>query len=137
MRVRDNDSEDNLEINIVPAIDVIFAILAFFILSTLFLTRAEELRVNLPSAETSEVRKQPDFTIAIDAGGQLYLDDRPIEAIALEDSLRDRLAPEETAFIAIQADERTYHANLIEVMDILRKIEGVRLGIATKPQNKD
>lgn len=39
MRILDNEPEDEFEINILPMIDVIFAILAFFIVLTLFLTR--------------------------------------------------------------------------------------------------
>lgn len=47
------------QINIVPMIDVIFAILTFFILSSLFLTRLEGIPVNLPKAGTAE-NKQPN-----------------------------------------------------------------------------
>jgi len=47
MRLPD-EPEIPTAINIVPMIDVIFAILAFFIMSTLFLTRSEGLSVNLP-----------------------------------------------------------------------------------------
>lgn len=53
MQIHDNDLDDGFEINILPMIDVIFAILAFFIVSTLFLTRTEGLPVNLPEADTS------------------------------------------------------------------------------------
>ncbi|MDB9312291.1 biopolymer transporter ExbD [Spirulina sp. CS-785/01] len=136
MRVRDNEGDEKLEINIVPMIDVIFAILAFFILSTLFLTRAEEMPVNLPSAETGDVSQEPDVTIAIDAAGQLYLDNEPIDAIALEDTMTERVKNNST-FVAIHADERTYHRNLIQVMDILRQIDGVRLGLATTPPEEN
>ncbi len=44
------------QINIVPMIDVIFAILTFFIMSTLYLTRSEGLPVNLPTASSARSR---------------------------------------------------------------------------------
>ncbi|MEM8642213.1 MAG: biopolymer transporter ExbD [Cyanobacteria bacterium P01_G01_bin.54] len=135
MRVWDNEPEDSFdEINIIPMIDVIFAILTFFILSTLFLTRAEELPVDLPSAETSEQKPQPDFIVTIDAEGEVSLDKEAIEVDNLDTEITDQLESGEEAIVTIQADERAYHGQVIEVMDILRTIEGVRLGIGTLPK---
>jgi biopolymer transport protein ExbD len=48
------EPEDEFEPSIVPMIDVIFAILTFFIISSLFLTRSESLPVNLPKAASAE-----------------------------------------------------------------------------------
>jgi len=68
MRLPD-EPELPTQINIVPMIDVIFAILTFFIISTLYLTRSQGLPVNLPSAKTArwcstpvEALKQLDQT---------------------------------------------------------------------------
>ena len=48
-----NESEEQFDINILPMIDVIFSILAFFIFSSLSLTRSQGLPVDLPSAQTA------------------------------------------------------------------------------------
>ncbi|MGF1542594.1 MAG: ExbD/TolR family protein, partial [Pleurocapsa sp.] len=61
-------------INIVPMIDVIFAILVFFIVSSLYLTRSEGLPVNLPRAKTAEVQQTKQITVTIDRDGKLSLD---------------------------------------------------------------
>ena len=53
MRLPD-EPELPAQINIVPMIDVIFAILTFFIMSTLYLHRSEGLPVNLPQAATAK-----------------------------------------------------------------------------------
>jgi biopolymer transport protein ExbD len=47
------DPETPPQINIVPMIDVIFVVLTFFILSSLFVTLSEGLPLNFPSAATS------------------------------------------------------------------------------------
>ena len=49
MYFRENNKSEN-QINILPMIDIIFAILSFFIISSLFLTRIDSIEVNLPEA---------------------------------------------------------------------------------------
>ena len=133
MRVLDNEVEEPLEINIVPMIDVIFAILAFFILSTLFLTRAEGLPVNLPNSDTAEVQQSADFAVTVEPNGDVALNQEPIDVELLQSAIEDELAVGQTALITIQADRDVAHGRVIEVMDQLRVIEGARLGMATQP----
>jgi len=134
MRVYDNEAEEPLEINIVPMIDVIFAILAFFILSTLFLTRAEGLPVNLPNADTAEVQQSADFTVTIQPNGETALNQQSIDVNQLQAAIEAELISGQTALVTIQADKDVSHGRVIEVMDELRVIEGARLGMATQPQ---
>ncbi|MEL7316137.1 MAG: biopolymer transporter ExbD [Cyanobacteria bacterium P01_A01_bin.123] len=134
MRVWDNESEEEFEINILPMIDVIFAILAFFILSTLFLTRTEGLSVNLPDAESATPRQQADFTVTVTAAGEITLDQDPMELAELQSAVQGALEPGQAAVVTIQADEQAYHGQVIAVMDELRPLEDVQLGIATEPE---
>lgn len=134
MRILENEQEDEFEINILPMIDVIFAILAFFIVSTLFLTRTEGLPVNLPEADTSKPQEPADFTVTIKPDGNLFLDEFSVTEETLRERIVDQLEPEQEALITIKADEKTYHGKVITVMDELRAIEGARLGIATIPE---
>lgn len=134
MRILDNDQEDEFEINILPMIDVIFAILAFFIVSTLFLTRTEGLPVNLPEANTSEPQQPADFTVTIEPDGSVFLDELSVTEENLRAQIMQQLEPDQAVLITIKADEQTYHGQVITVMDELRAIEGASLGIATMPK---
>ncbi|MFG6095371.1 biopolymer transporter ExbD [Leptothoe sp. ISB3NOV94-8A] len=134
MHILDNEQEDEFEINILPMIDVIFAILAFFIVSTLFLTRTEGLPVNLPTTDTSEPQDPADFTVTIQPDGSLFLDDASVTEEILRERIQVQLEPEQAVLITIKADEQTYHGKVITVMDELRTIEGASLGIATLPK---
>jgi biopolymer transport protein ExbD len=134
MRVWDNEPDEALEVNLLPMIDVIFAILAFFIVSTLFLTRTEGLSVNLPDADSASPQQQADFTVSVTATGEITLDRQPIPLEQLQAAIRDALAPEQTAIVTIHADKQAYHGTVIVVMDELRLIEGVQLGIATESE---
>ncbi|MEM8808087.1 MAG: biopolymer transporter ExbD [Cyanobacteria bacterium P01_G01_bin.38] len=136
MRVWDQEPDDELEINIVPMIDVIFAILAFFILSTLFLTRSEGLPVSLPNAETADIQQGADITITIQEDGQLFLNQRPIKIAQIKAEIEASSTPKTSVAITVQADQKVFHGQVVEVMDILRTIEGATLGIATESTTK-
>ena len=129
------EQEDAFHINIVPMIDVIFAILAFFILSSLFLTRAEGLPVNLPKAVTAEQQQQADFTVTINDQGEIFLNRQSVQLEDLETAVQTQLEPGQQALITINADEQINHGRVVAVMDELRTIEGARLGIATRPDD--
>lgn len=134
MRVWDDESEEALEVNILPMIDVIFAILAFFILSTLFLTRTEGMPVDLPNADSSSPQSQTDFTVTIQADGTLALNQEAVTLDDLRAAVEQSMAPEQTALVSIEADEQVVHGQVIAVMDELRTLEGIQLGIATEPK---
>lgn len=138
MRLPEDNDIKSLSVNILPMIDVIFAILAFFILSTLYLTRAEGLPVNLPEAVTATPQDQIDVTLTITPDGDLFLGDEAVALNELVDEVRrlrlfegESLSTEALISIAIRADETTPHGKVVAAMDRLRTVENVRLGIAT------
>lgn len=120
------------QINIVPMIDVIFAILTFFIMSTLFLTQSQGLPVNLPSAVTSEIQQQQQIVVTIDAEGNLSLDRQPTTLETLDVQIQSLLTAGNTPTVVINADTNVSHGKVVAVMDRLRTIPGVRLAIATQ-----
>jgi biopolymer transport protein ExbD len=131
MRLPD-ESDKPMEINIVPMIDVIFSILAFFIISTLYLTRSEGLPVNLPSATTAKTQPSTQITVTIEPDGDLALNRNPIELEALEDAVRSIVVPNSEALVIVNADEKVDHGRVVSVMDRLRQVEGAKLAIAAR-----
>ncbi|MBE9114195.1 biopolymer transporter ExbD [Nodosilinea sp. LEGE 07298] len=129
------EPEDEFELNIVPMIDVIFAILTFFIISSLFLTRSESLPVNLPKADSSEVQQRTQITVSVEDSGAIALNRESIDLENLQSGVRDLMGTTQESVIVINADEAVNHGRVIAVMDELRAIEGATLGIATQPEN--
>ena len=119
------------QINIVPMIDAIFAVLAFFIMSTLFLTRSQGLPVTLPDAATSETQVQEQWVVTLDAQGRVFLNRAPVAVDQLAAQVRSQLT-DTNPLVIIQADAATPHGLVVQVMDELRTLEGVRLAIATQ-----
>jgi biopolymer transport protein ExbD len=135
MNVRDDDSDTMPEVNVVPLIDVIFAILTFFILASLFLSRSEGLPVNLPSAQTSTQQNQlknSKLTVTISPGGALALDRKSVVINRLADRVKTAMGSKPEVLVVINADTKVEHGQVVAVMDQLRSVRGVKLGSATK-----
>ena len=122
------------QINIVPMIDVIFAILTFFVMSTLFLTRQEGLPVNLPQASSAKkAAAQPArVTLTVDKEGKLFLNKQPITLDKLEAGVKEKIKPVQPLMVVLIADEVVNHGKIVAVMDKVRLVKGAKLAIATK-----
>lgn len=132
MRLPD-EPESQAQINIVPMIDVIFSILAFFIISSMFLSKSEGLPVNLPQASTAAVQTETvKLTISIDAEGLLMLDEQAVVLEDLEQAVRDRMKVEPVSVVVLKADKAVEHGQVVAVMDRVRRIEGAKLAIAAE-----
>lgn len=127
-----NEPEPPFQINIVPMIDVIFAILTFFIMSTLFLTRSEGLPVNLPEAKSSEAQTSEQLVVTIDAAGNLALNRQSLPLDKIVREVQARALAGQQPVVVMNADQAVEHGKVVQVMDQLRSIQGVRLAIATQ-----
>lgn len=125
-----NEAEDTFEINILPMIDVIFSILAFFIISSLFLTRSQGLPVDLPSAQTAEPKQSVQLNITIEPDGKMFLDKQPIELDNLKGALTEKIDPDSESVVIINADTKVEHGTVVKVMDRLRQVPGAKMAIA-------
>ncbi|MEH2434568.1 MAG: biopolymer transporter ExbD [Nostoc sp.] len=120
-------------INVVPLIDVMFALLTFFIMSTLFLTRSEGLPVNLPKAATAKEQQIPTkITITVDEKGQVSLNRDPIAVNDLAPKVRTLVGSNADALVIINADQKVLHGEIVGIMDQVRQVKGARLAIATQ-----
>jgi biopolymer transport protein ExbD len=121
------------ELNIVPMIDVIFAILTFFIISSLLLSRSQTLPVNLPKAASAELQQRTRMTVTVEESGSIALNREPITLGDLQDAVRQRMGQAKESVVLIHADEAVNHGRVVAVMDELRAIDGATLGISTRP----
>ncbi len=131
-----DEPEKNLEINIVPMIDVIFSILAFFIISTLFLTRSEGLPVDLPQATTAQQQSETEVTVTIQDNGKIALNREEVSIQNLVPEVKKISQNSQETIVIVNADKTVSHGDVVNVMDQLRQVEGVKLAIATtSPSN--
>ena len=124
-------------LDVTSLIDITFSILAFFILSTLFLAQNLGVTVNLPQSDTASIQKMVRIVLSIDSTGKMFLNRQAIASADLETKLTGIIQQNRGQEVAVllQADEKLTHGQVVAVMDRLRKIKGLKLAIATTPKN--
>ena len=125
----DNKSEN--KIDILPMIDIIFSILAFLIISSLYLTRVETISVDLPKASNSINQNNKFVNISMDKSGNLFINKKSIEFQDLKEKVVN-LIDESKNLVILNADKNISHGYVISVLDVLRSIDGLKIGISTK-----
>ena len=118
------------QINILPMIDVIFVILIYFIVSSLFLTRSEGLPVNLPSAATTQLQNNTQIVVSLDEKGTLSVNKQATELKDLQKTVKDLIVSKKTSLVVINADKGINHGQVVDVMDELRQLPEAKLAIA-------
>ncbi|NOU39775.1 MAG: biopolymer transporter ExbD [Methylotenera sp.] len=113
---------EDLEINLVPLIDVLLVIIIFLIVSATF-ARTNELQINLPTAEANVPQDKPlMIEVAIDASGQYVVDGKRLTdsavgtiGAALQAAVTKSNNDKEPT-IVINADANTTHQSVVNVM---------------------
>jgi biopolymer transport protein ExbD len=136
MRLIDDEPDVPAQINIVPMIDVIFAILTYFIMSTLTLSNFEGMPLNLPSAANSQTVSQQvkPVYLSITPEGRLFIDKQETSLDRIAEQVNQRKGQAATISVVLNADKVVPHGTVVGVMDQLRRVPGVKLAIATIPQ---
>ena len=132
MRFQTESEDRPPEINVVALIDVIFAILTFFIISSLTLSRTEGLAINLPSASSGKAQDQTKIVISINNQGAIALNRQSINPANLVPGIKALMVKNQPTMVIINADEKVEHGTVVSTMDLVQQIPGVKLGIATK-----
>jgi biopolymer transport protein ExbD len=135
MQLQDDESDIPAQINIVPMIDVIFAILAFFVMASLSLTRSQGLPVNLPQASTGQIQGESlKALITLKADGKLFVNRDSITLDQIPEKVRQLKGQQPEIIVVVNADKSVEHGQVVQVMDQLRRVAGAKLAIATEPK---
>ena len=126
-----NDVEIKNKIDILPMIDIIFSILAFLIISSLYLTRLNTIPVDLPAASNSVNQKNDFINISIDKSGTLFINNNIIQLEDLKLNVL-KLTNKSMNLVILNADRDVAHGSVINVLDILRGITDLKIAISTK-----
>jgi len=121
MRLASRYTKRRVRIEIVPLIDIIFFLLATFIMVSLSMIKNEGVLVNLPTAATSEHQENRNaLTISVTKEGDFYLDKEMITRDELGERLGSLKVKEADPRIFIHGDEETSFKNMMFVMDTVR-----------------
>ena len=94
------------------------------------LRQSQGLPVDLPSAQTAQVKHSVQLNITIEPDGKMFLDRQLIELDNLKAALTEKIEPNSESVVIINADEKVEHGTVVKVMDRLRQVPGAKMAIA-------
>lgn len=125
----DTDQDKGHGIDLSPLIDVVFILLIFFIVTTVFI-RETGVDVNKPQAVSSERLQNQLVLIAITRNGEIMYDRNNIGVGGVRATVASLLAIQERP-VVIQADREVSTELLVRVMDEAKLGGASELNIAT------
>lgn len=119
------------DINITPMLDVAYVLLLIFIIMTT--ATVQGITVNLPKASsTPSLSKPKTKAISITQDGTVYLDTYPVSMQELETRLAQYKAATPDLPVVLKADAAIQYQKVIEVLDVVTRLEISQLGLVTQ-----
>ncbi len=126
------DEGDEARIEIIPLIDIMFFLLAAFMLVSLSMTHLQRVPINLPEASTGVPdSKTPPFQIAIDSNGVTTWDGGIVTPSEITVRLKAAAATAETR-VLISADQDARHKQVLGVLNAVRAAGVEKVSFETK-----
>lgn len=126
-----DDHEAIVELNVVPLLDLAWNLLIVFIM--VVTATVQGINVNLPKASAAAGNIKPATkAITITAEGTIYLDSFPVTREELESRLRQLKASNPSFPVVVKGDEKISYKSVIDVLDILQRLEITQLGLVTQ-----
>jgi biopolymer transport protein ExbD len=108
-------------IEIIPLIDIMFFLLASFMMVSLQLDRTQNIKVNPPSAFTARADFKPGMiNIAVDKNGRVWLEKTNVTLAQLDAALTNRFHLDTNLPVYISGDTATRHGDMCDVLEAVR-----------------
>ena len=131
-------AQSEARIEIIPLIDIMFFLLAAFMLVSLSMVNLKSVKVNLPTATTATLETKNDFiSLSVDRSGAAYFDKQPVGANELAQRLAAWHKTNENVRVFISGDVDARHGDIIRVLDLVRStgIQKVAFEIRPVPES--
>ncbi|MCF8151746.1 MAG: biopolymer transporter ExbD [Sulfuritalea sp.] len=110
---------EELEINLIPMIDVLLVILIFLMITTTY-SKFSGLEINLPTADAPQSKEQPDeISVVVTAAGEIMVNKMALGARDIETltvAMKRLIGPGKEPIVIINADAKAAHQSVIDVM---------------------
>ena len=133
MKIGSPFPEKKARIEIIPLIDIMFFLLAAFMMASLSMMRLQSLKMNLPSATVAKANTKPDMVrLEVDKLGNVSMEKRPINQVDLQHYLNERSKTNAALPVFITGDPDATHEMIIHVLDVVKSsgIENVSFDIS-------
>ncbi len=137
MNFQRGHQREEVEINLIPMIDVLLVLLIFLMVTTTF-SQFAELQINLPTAQAEKPQDKPaTVNVAVDAAGRYVVNGKPFvgnntEGLSIE--LKRAVGAAGDPVVIISADANATHQAVVSVMEASRQAGLSRITFATQAQ---
>ncbi|MEY2537935.1 MAG: biopolymer transport protein ExbD [Verrucomicrobiota bacterium] len=122
-------------IEIIPLIDIMFFLLASFMMVSLSQVHMKGMKVTLPTGQSGETQSKRDYiSVSVDANGNPYFDKEEMTYDKLTAKLKQVYAENPEAKVFVRGDRDTVHGNIIKVLDILRSVGFYKVAFEIKSE---
>ncbi|MEI9998969.1 MAG: biopolymer transporter ExbD [Verrucomicrobiota bacterium] len=133
MKIPSPRTAKRARIEIIPLIDIMFFLLATFVMVSLSMVKNEGMPVKLPVASTSAPQDRKDYTsITVNGKGEYFFNKEPIARADLGPRLQALKASQPDPKIFINGDGKTEFDNVVAVLDETRKAGISKVAIETR-----
>jgi biopolymer transport protein ExbD len=133
MKINLDAPTEEVQIQIIPLIDVIFCILTFFILAALQLTRQQGIEIDLPKASTGATQMRQMLVVTVSATGQTFVNKQFVDRAQLYQQLQDYHQKNPDGLLVLNASQTAFYNDVVQVLDVMRQVGGDRVALATQP----
>ena len=130
MRLRDRKGFERPEIIIIPMIDIMFFLLVFFMLSTLYMVNIKTVDVNMPKAANVETQMHVTYVVTMKKDGSLFLEDQPIAEKTLLERAKAESARNGEFSLVLRADQDVDYGMVYGLLDKFKGAGITRFGLA-------
>jgi biopolymer transport protein ExbD len=122
-------------IEIIPLIDIMFFLLASFMMVSLTQTTMKGMKVNLPIGSSGETQSKKDYiSLSVDRDGYCYIDKEKVALEEISIRLRKNFLSNPDAKIFIRGDAEAVHGNVTRVLDQIRSSGYIKISFEIKSQ---
>ena len=131
MRFRGED-EENFSLDLTPLVDVVFLLLIFFMVSTVFVDFKRQMDISLPSSKSSDPSDvlQP-VKVELTVDKQIFLNGEKVNLEDFELAL-SKISENKKNGAIIRADKNLAYGNVIKIMGFLQSAQILDIGVAVK-----
>jgi biopolymer transport protein ExbD len=123
-------------IEIIPLIDIMFFLLASFMMVSLSQVHMKGMKGNLPTGQSGETQSKKDYiSVSVDSNGNPYFDKEEMNYDSLTARLKQVHDENPEAKVFVRGDADTVHFNVIRVLDILRSVGFYKVAFEIKSES--
>ena len=133
MQVSSPIPKHHARIEIIPLIDIMFFLLASFMMVSLSQVTMKGWKVNLPEGKSGEVQNKKDYlSLSVDKEGTYYFDKQAIKLEEILPRLQQVYKTNPEAKIFIRGDAEAVHGNVTRMLDQIRSSGFTKLSFEIK-----